>query len=126
MMESIIKLVIWHDHKNYSSSNASVLVGTRNYSEHINKDIDEILDVDSMIHDPATNGVEFDRGFWNILEVGFLNHKDVDDLNPTQVNFTEGIKLIVDLNPSDEAKDTGKGKWKQKSINDILGINRKK
>lgn len=63
-----------------------------------------------MIHDPATNGVEFDRGFWNILEVGFLNHKDVDDLNPTQVNFTEGIKLIVDLNPSDEAKDTGKGK----------------
>lgn len=46
----------------------------------------------------------------------------MDDLNPTQVNFTEGIKLIVDLNPSEEAKDTGKGKWKQKSMNDSLGI----
>lgn len=33
----------------------------------------------------------------------------------------EGIQFLVDLNPADDAKDPGKGKWKQKSIEKILG-----
>lgn len=34
----------------------------------------------------------------------------------------EGIQLIVDLNSAKDEKDVEKGKWKQKSIEDILGI----
>lgn len=59
--------------------------------------------------------VEFDQGFWNLSEVGFLNEKDV-----------EGIQLVVDLNPADVVKDTGKGKWKQKRIGEMRGFPKSK
>lgn len=55
--------------------------------------------------------VEFDEGFWNLSEVCFFNEKVV-----------EGIQLVVDLNPTDVVEDIGKGKRKQKRIEDKLGF----
>jgi len=52
---------------------------------------------------------EFDQGFWNLAEVGFLNEKDV-----------QGIELFVDLNPTDVVKDSRKAKWKHKKISEMM------
>lgn len=60
---------------------------------------------------------ELDDSFWNLSEFSFLNNEGVD-----------GIQLTVDLdlNPAKVVKDSEKGKWKQKSIDKILGIPKQK
>lgn len=61
--------------------------------------------------------MEFNDSFWNLSDVNFLNNEDV-----------EGIQWTVDLDliPPNEVKDSEKGKWKKKSIDQILGIPKSK
>ncbi|KAI8541954.1 hypothetical protein RHMOL_Rhmol08G0100900 [Rhododendron molle] len=63
----------------------------------------------------VTEIVESDGDFYNLSEVGFLNDKAV-----------EGLHLVVYLNPIEEAKETGKGKWKQKLVKNMLSIPKSK
>ncbi|KAI8573377.1 hypothetical protein RHMOL_Rhmol01G0272500 [Rhododendron molle] len=77
-----------------------------------------------LIHDPVSDVGVFDNGFWNLSEVGFLNQVDVEmvDLNPTHVKSIDGIQLVVDLDPAEKTKEMGKGNWKHKSTEKMLGI----
>lgn len=85
-------------------------------------DTNTILGIDIVVHDPPTDVGEFDKGFWNLSKVGFFNEKDMEVvyLNSNQVDSVEGIQLIVGRNPAEEVKDSGKEKWKQKSIEELL------
>ncbi|KAI8523447.1 hypothetical protein RHMOL_Rhmol13G0074300 [Rhododendron molle] len=81
-----------------------------------------------LIHDPVSDVGVFVNGFWNLSEVGFLNQADVEmvDLNPTQVKSIDGIQLVVDLDLAEKTKEMGKGNWKHKSTEKMLGIPKSK
>ncbi|KAI8564614.1 hypothetical protein RHMOL_Rhmol03G0194400 [Rhododendron molle] len=82
------------------------------------ENITPLLGVDMTIHDLASDVGEFDKGFWNLSKVSFLNQADMEvvELNPAQVKSIDGIQLAVDLDPVVKAKEKGKANWKQKSV----------
>ncbi|KAG5553957.1 hypothetical protein RHGRI_011729 [Rhododendron griersonianum] len=59
------------------------------------KNITPLLGVDTAIHDLASDVREFDKEFWNLSEVGFLNQVDMEvvELNPAPV---KSIDLLED------------------------------
>jgi len=64
-----------------------------------NEDEKKRMDAEVAVTNNDKEVVEYDQGFWNLSEVGFLKEREV-----------EGIELVVDLNPVDVVEDTRKGK----------------
>lgn len=90
--------------------------GESRFDELHTCDVGLISEIDAVVQNSITEDAEFDDSFWNLSEVNFLN------------NDVEGIQLTVDLDfiPPNEVKDFEKGKWKKKSIDQILGIPKSK